>query len=350
MVNGDTAQEAYADALVREYRERLSEVKDGISTVYFGGGTPSLLRTETLRRIMDSLKGISGGLWHPVEITLEVNPDDATAQSVSAWRDMGINRFSVGVQSFNAAELRRIGRRHTPQRAKEAVEMLKAHGGDVSLDLIIGLPGQDMASFRDSVGAALELAPDHISAYILELEEGSALTKLYNKGAVSIPDEELTAEMYIYLCEELGRNGYVQYEISNFAKPGHHSRHNSSYWDGTPYIGLGASASSYDGERTRRTNAADIRKYIEEADVAEIERLSDEELREEYLLTRLRRTRAGIPLEEYGFRFGTAERDRLMRAALPYLRQSLLTADGDLLRFGGVEGCLREDAILATLV
>jgi oxygen-independent coproporphyrinogen-3 oxidase len=308
-----------------------------------------MLGSEEILRLSSGLKGIAGDLWQSVEFSIEVNPDDASVEKALAWQSCGINRFSVGTQSFNPEELRRIGRRHSPQRAIEAVSLL-SHYGDVSLDLIIGLPHQDMESFRYSVAQALKLNPDHISAYILELEEGSALTKLYNKGAISIPDEDLTAQMYIYLCNQLATNGYLQYEISNFAKPGHPSRHNSSYWEGTPYIGLGASASSYDGARQRRMNVADIHKYIADPNASEIEQLSDEELREEYLLTRLRRTLQGISLEDYALRFGTAERDRLMQAALPYLSQSLLIVTDNHLRFSGVEGYLREDAILATVV
>lgn len=188
------------------------------------------------------------------ELTVEANPDDVTPEWCRAVSQLGVNRVSMGVQSFEDKILRLIGRRHTAQQAAEAVACLRAAGIDnISLDLIFGLPGQTPESWAASVRQAIDLQPQHISAYGLTYEEGTRLWHLRERGEVTEVPEEQCLEMYRILVDALQAAGYEHYEISNFAKPDYRSRHNSSYWNDTPYLGLGAAAHSYDG-RVRRYN------------------------------------------------------------------------------------------------
>ena len=254
---------AYVGALIAEARKRRDEL-DGemIKTCYLGGGTPSQLPLELLARLVEGLRAVLD-LSGLEEFTIEANPDDVTPRWCEALSALGINRVSMGVQSFQDSVLRFIGRRHTAAQAIEAVAHLRKAGIDnISIDLIYGLPGQTVDSWRESVVQAISLKPQHISAYGLSYEPGTRLWQQREKGEIIEAPEEACLEMYHVLVEELQAAGYEQYEISNFALPGYQSRHNSSYWKETPYLGLGAAAHSYDG-KIRRANPADLKRYIE---------------------------------------------------------------------------------------
>ena len=262
-LNLANAGERYVDALIAESLLRCDELQgEPVRTLYLGGGTPSQLPVLLLERLVSGLRGVLD-LSGLEEFTIEANPDDVTPEWCAALPPLGVNRVSMGVQSFEDSVLRFIGRRHTARQAVEAVGNLRAAGIDnISIDLIYGLPGQTIASWTDSVRQALELRPQHISAYGLTYEEGTRLWRQRECGEVVEVPEEQCLEMYRILVDELLAAGYEHYEISNFALPCYHSRHNSSYWNDTPYLGLGAAAHSYDG-RIRRYNPHDLQRYID---------------------------------------------------------------------------------------
>lgn len=248
-------------AIGREFTMRRQEIPrcDSPDTIYIGGGTPSLLSPGEFT-CLASLLPVHPGI---AEFTVEANPDDVTPALVAAWRAVGVNRVSMGMQTFNHQILTDIGRRHTPEQARRAVSILRDGGiGNISLDLIYGLPGQNYDIWRSDLDALLELAPEHFSAYLLSYEPGTRLYARLISGKVSEASDDLVYRMYDHLCVTARAAGYEHYEISNFALPGLRSRHNSSYWDFTPYLGLGPAAHSFDG-KLRRVNPLNINKYLE---------------------------------------------------------------------------------------
>lgn len=258
-------REAYVKAVVEEWGHYQNEwSKQEIRTIYLGGGTPSLLPIESLHLLLHSiLSGINPSTIQ--EITLEANPGDITAEKIQAWRSLGINRLSMGVQSFNDQLLQLIGRRHSAEQAIQAVKTAQAEGiRNISIDLMYALPGQTMAEWQADIAQALEMRVPHISSYGLIYEEGTSLTQWLEQGKIAAIDEEEEMLMYDYLVEQLTQHGYEHYEVSNFAMPGQYSKHNSSYWNDTPYLGLGAGAHSYNGQ-SRWWNIDDIDEYITQA-------------------------------------------------------------------------------------
>lgn len=252
----------YVEALIAEARLRKAELNGKpVKTLYMGGGTPSQLPLPLLARLIDGLKATLD-LKAVEEFTLEANPDDVTPEWCAAVRALGVNRVSMGVQSFQDAVLRLVGRRHTARQAIDAVASLRHAGIDnISIDLIYGLPGQTLETWAESVRQAVDLRPQHISAYGLTYEPGTRLWQQRECGEVVEASEDQYLDMYRILVGLLQTAGYEHYEISNFALPGYRSRHNSSYWNETPYLGLGAAAHSYDGTM-RRSNPADLCGYI----------------------------------------------------------------------------------------
>lgn len=252
-------QSQYVDALLSEWQDRRID-SNQIATIYIGGGTPSTLTLHNLQLIIDSLHLPKGR-----EVTIEANPGDITLEKARAWRKMGINRLSIGIQTFDDRLLQLIGRRHTATQARQAVTIAQEAGFDnISIDLMYALPSQTMALWQHDVQEALQLGVQHISSYGLIYEEGTVLTTLLDHGVIEAVDEDTEMQMYDYLVEQLTQNGYEHYEVSNFALPERHSKHNSSYWNDTPYIGLGAGAHSYNGQK-RQWNISDLDMYMEQA-------------------------------------------------------------------------------------
>ena len=335
-------REDYAHAIIAEFNDRRHLITEPIHTIYFGGGTPSQMPLECLRMILECLVDGAGRLQFSgrshgelqgttlqargdemgeIEITLEANPGDITPEKARAWREMGFNRLSIGIQSFDDDLLQLIGRRHTAEQARKAVFIAQKAGFDnISIDLMYALPSQTMEQWQKDVQLALDLGIQHISTYGLIYEEGTALTKLLMDNRLQPVDEELEMRMYDYLVEQLTANGFVHYEVSNFALPGRHSRHNSSYWNDTPYLGLGAAAHSYDGLH-RQWNIADLDEYISQALThalaPEVELLSDEDHHTERVMLGLRTNQ------------GVAKTDIDMHKAEPYLEQGLLEDKGE---------------------
>ena len=257
-------RQAYVEALGREMRLRDCSCngKMRIETVYLGGGTPSQLSAEQLRQIFLYINNVYD-VSPRAEITIECNPDDITVPFVATLSQLPVNRVSMGAQTFNDERLRFLHRRHRAEQVGEAVKRLRSVGiANISIDLMYGFPGETMLEWNADIDAALALGVEHLSAYALSYEEGTPLYTMLQQGRVEELDEELQRAMYYTLKDRLEAAGYEHYELSNFARPGCRSRHNSSYWNHTPYIGLGAGAHSFDG-RHRQWNVDDIGLYVE---------------------------------------------------------------------------------------
>ena len=274
-------RQQYVDALIRELVEvgKSKMLKDdSISTVYLGGGTPSQLTIPQLHQLFDAIY-IYNKVESGAEVTIEMNPDDVSVPYADTLRQLGINRVSMGAQTFDDERLRWLNRRHTVAQVGQAVKILRAAGiRNISIDLMYGFPDETIDDFVHDIDEVIKLDVEHISAYCLMIEEGTELYRRYGDKRVREYDdskEETERKMYELLIDKLTAAGYEHYEISNFARPSFRSRHNSSYWTGVPYIGLGAAAHSFDGH-LRSWNVSDIRQYI--AAVNRDERLNEEEV------------------------------------------------------------------------
>ena len=285
-------REEYVEALLREINERKDEAGEAIKTVYLGGGTPSTLDVRDVARILEAV-----GATEAEEVTMEVNPGDVTKEYLQGLRAAGINRLSMGIQSYQDTLLQLIGRRHDAAQAINAVRMAQEAGFDnISIDLMYALPTQTMEQWETDIETALRLNVQHISSYGLIYEEGTKLTRMLESGEIESIDEDTENAMYDRLCAQLKEAGFVHYEVSNFALPGYEAKHNSSYWVGTPYVGVGAGAHSYI-RNERSWNPDDLDAYIKGIQNGMLEResetLSEIDLYNERVMLGLR-TRHGI--------------------------------------------------------
>jgi len=303
------AAERYVRSLTQEiasYAE--TSAQRGVDTVYFGGGTPSLLSPDQLRRLLDIVRH-QFDVADDAEVTLEMNPGTVKIETLEEFRRLGINRASFGAQTFHDQELARLGRSHTSDETRETFRQLRAAGFDnVSLDLIAGLPGQTPEQWRRNVDEALSMRPEHLSFYLLEVHEGTPIANHIRSGMQPRPDEELAVEMYELMLDRSVAAGYQHYEISNLCLPGYESRHNTKYWTGAPYYGFGCSAHSYDGLARRWSNERDVNGYvalIESAQSPIVERheLNEGDLRAEAVFLGLRMME-GYSIRDYQIRFG----------------------------------------------
>ena len=338
-------RQRYVDALCREMEIRGTRKEEGgkrndeeIETIYLGGGTPSQLTPSQLRQLFIYINKVYP-LTSEREITIEVNPDDVTVEFAALLQQLPVNRVSMGIQTFDDQRLRFLHRRHTSRQAIEAVSILRAAGiNNLSIDLMYGFPGETLSDWQSDIDSALALNVEHISAYCLMIEEGTPLHRMLKQHNGDCPlceqrselqrdcpqcvDEETERQMYYTLIDRLTAAGYEHYEISNFARPGFRSRHNSSYWNGTPYIGLGAAAHSYD-IHSRSWNIADINAYIEGIERGERlfeEELIDDDTRYNDAITVGLRTCEGIDLNTLPKKY----RDYCMKNARRYLDDGLL--------------------------
>lgn len=253
------SRDGFVRGVGREYASRFEELGGApVRTIYFGGGTPSILSPEAIVRLSS---------YFPrecvEEFTIEVNPEDVSPEAVEAWRSAGVNRVSMGVQSLIDDELHTVRRRHSATDALRAIDVIRRGGiNNLSVDLIYGLPGQTPETFRFSLETLIAKGIEHLSAYNLSFEPGTLLSRMLADGRVKEADEETVVEMYNCLCSVARDAGFEHYEISNFARPGFYSRHNSSYWDSTPYLGLGPGAHSLDCTGVRRYNPSSLRDYL----------------------------------------------------------------------------------------
>ena len=251
----------YVRALVNEI-ETSAVAGARVDTIYFGGGTPSLLDPSQLDQILGAARD-AFAVAEAVEITIEINPGSATLARLRQFRELGINRASFGAQTFDDRELAKLGRSHTGDDARRTFHDLRTAGfANISFDLIAGLPGQTLAGWERNVAEALELRPEHLSFYLLEVHSGTPLAQHIERGIQPKPDEDLAAVMYESMLERAVAAGYEHYEISNLCLPGFQSRHNTKYWIGEPYFGFGCSAHSYDGVNRRWSNERDVHEYV----------------------------------------------------------------------------------------
>ncbi len=297
----------------------LSEQRDfledkTIKTIYFGGGTPSLLSAEQVGAFLSRIDELYD-TSQLEEVTLEANPDDLTLEYLSALRGAGVNRLSIGVQSFDDDELRFMNRRHSSQRARDAVRDAREVGFDnIAIDLIFGVQGFSQEVLNRSIDAALELDVEHIAAYHLTIEPNTAFGRRVQRGEFSAVAEDVSEREYMVLHDRLTQAGYEHYEVSNYAKPGRRSKHNSSYWQGVEYLGVGAGAHSYSGVR-RRWAKDSIECYLAGGvERYDGEELTAEDMQNEMVMTSLR-CMEGLNIERFRERFGDAATRGVERAA-----------------------------------
>ena len=302
--------ESYVDALVKEisnfkFQILNSEIEKSVDTVYLGGGTPSLLSAGQVERILEAVYS-KFSVTADAEVTIEMNPATATLETLKDYKTLGINRASFGAQTFDDAELKRLGRKHTADDVRDTIDLLRKAGYEnVGFDLIAGLPRQTVADWKRNLKEALDLQPEHLSLYLLEISEGTPLAEQIRKGRQALPDEDLAAEMYEILIETVARKGFVQYEISNFALAGYESKHNSKYWTLDAVYSFGCSAHSFDGVNVRYSNERDTARYVAliEQEKSPVVHRETIEAAAEFVYLGLRLTR-GIDLKNYEARFG----------------------------------------------
>ena len=315
----------YALAMVEEIRRRAGEMPiSERATVFFGGGTPSLLPIDDLKMIINAIEEME--LWRePAEVTMEMNPGTVDFAKLCQYREIGIDRVSFGVQSLNDKELKTIGRLHTAREALQAIEQAsKAGFKRISADLIYGLPLQTLATFKDTLATIVASAISHLSVYGLTVEEGTPLAAMLAKGSLMLPSEEEAERMYDHTISYLEEHGLHRYEISNFARTGQESQHNLIYWHYLPYYGFGSSACSYNGKQ-RMTNAADVESYIRGA-APTIEQLSARTSLAEFMFLGLRKTE-GINLSVAKERFGVDIMAMFGQEIEKYINKEMLSFD-----------------------
>jgi oxygen-independent coproporphyrinogen-3 oxidase len=336
----------YVDAICRELLDRKDYLKGyPVETIYFGGGAPSQLSSENFNKIFKTLEEININCSALQEISLEANPDDITPEYMDSLKNLPFNRISLGIQSFNDAELWFLKRRHDAKSAIRAVRLCRERGfKNISIDLMYGLPNQTIKQWESTIRRAIALNVQHISAYHLIYEENTALFDLLQQGNIQALDEERSLTLFEILIDQLTGAGFEHYEISNFAQAGYQSRHNSAYWNGTPYLGIGASAHSYNGaSRQWNEKALDYR-----AECAEIEILDEKALFNEFIITRLR-TMKGIDLEELQRLFGEEKKKICLRRAGKFLLNRLLKVENNHLRLSR-KGIFVSDGVMADLL
>lgn len=290
--------QSIVQAMIGEIERRHSQLSEPLPSIYFGGGTPSLLSIEQVDSLLRTARE-TFGIALDREITLEANPEQLTEQYLDGLISIGINRLSIGTQSFDDNRLQAIGRRHNAERAINAIQAAQRAGFDnISIDLMFGFSDMTTAEWEEQLNRAFSLDVQHLSAYQLSIEPRT----LFARRGVSTASDEEAAAQYELLCHKARAAGFEHYEISNFALPNRRSRHNSGYWTGQPYVGIGASAHSYDGKLMRSWNVSSIRNYIDGV-AAEAEHLTPRDLHNEFIMTRLR-TADGFSLDEYRERFG----------------------------------------------
>ncbi len=323
------------DALLQEIKLRKDYLPTKeVETIYFGGGTPSLLSADEIQRIFDQLNRFYS-ITNDTEVTLEANPDDLLPAKIEALRQTPVNRFSIGIQSFDAEDLRFMNRAHNVEQAENCIGLAQEAGFEnLTIDLIYGAPTTSHETWQRNLQKAIDFGVPHISAYCLTVEPKTALAHFVETGKAAAVDEEKAAQQFEILVETLTQSDFVHYEISNFGKIGWESKHNSSYWRGKPYLGLGPSAHSFDGKRTRQWNLAHNAQYIKAIGQGKLpsekEVLSNSERFNEYLMTSLR-TIWGCDLERVKREFGGELYGHLLEEMRLFLRKGILERKGQVL-------------------
>lgn len=313
------------EAICKELVLRKKEMKTEVETIYFGGGTPSLLSADELEQIFLVVQQ-NYEVIEDAEITLEANPDDLSEEKISTLAASPIKRLSIGVQSFFEADLKLMNRAHNEKEALDSIKTAKKYFDNISIDLIYGIPGMTNEHWRKNLQLALDLGVPHISSYALTVEPRTALKSMIEKGKIEPVEEELAREQYEFMVEKLTAAGFDNYEFSNFGKPGYFSRNNTAYWFGKPYLGVGPSAHSFDGfhRKWNVNNNSLYIKAIEKGEIpAEVEKLSVKDRYNELVMTRLR-TKWGVSVNEVEKSFGKKYRDYLLGEATKLIEGGML--------------------------
>jgi len=349
-------QSELAERYVRALIDEIGSSRyagENVDTIYFGGGTPSLLAPAQLERILASIYERFEIIAGP-EITIEINPGSATLEKLRAFRSLGVNRASFGAQTFDDAELAKLGRSHNSADTLRTFAALReADFANVSFDLIAGLPGQTLEGWQRNIKQALDLAPEHLSFYLLEVHSGTPLAEHIRRGIQPQPDDDLAGVMYEWMIEQAAAAGYEHYEISNLCRPGFHSRHNVKYWTAASYYGFGCSAHSYDGDMRRWSNQRDALKYVEIVEsgaspVVEEQLLEQNDVRAEAVFLGLRLMQ-GVDLRRYRESFGVDLRDEHADDLDRFCKAGLIELDGDLIRLTRT-GALLSNEVFAAFV
>ena len=356
----DFATGLYQSELAERYvRALVEEIKasrfcgERVDTIYFGGGTPSLLAPPQLDRLLVTLHD-HFDVDEATEVTLEINPGSVTDAKLRDFRSLGINRASFGAQTFDDAELAKLGRSHSvADTLKTFTDLRRAGFTNVSFDLIAGLPGQTLSGWQRNIKQALELFPEHLSFYLLEVHQGTPLAEHIRRGIQPVPDDDLAGVMYQWMLDQASEAGYEHYEISNLCRPGFHSRHNVKYWTAAPYYGFGCSSHSYDGELRRWSNHRDVLKYVETIEsglspVVEEQQLSQTDVRAEALFLGMRLMR-GIDMHAFRESFGVDLRDEYAADLDRFCKAGLVEFEGDLIRLTR-NGALLSNEVFAAFV
>jgi oxygen-independent coproporphyrinogen-3 oxidase len=348
------AAERYVLALVSEIETwRVVDPPEPVDTIYFGGGTPSLLSPAQLETLLNAVHK-RFKVAPNAEVTTEINPGTVTKETLSAFRNLGVNRASFGAQTFDDNELARLGRSHSAADTRRTFHDLRNAGfDDVSFDLIAGLPGQTMAGWCRNLDEAFALRPEHLSFYLLEVHQGTPLANHIKIGLQPRPDEDLAAEMYEVMLDRAVAAGYEHYEISNLCLPGLQSRHNTKYWTGAPYYGFGCSAHSYDGESRRWANERELTEYMEMVEqgrsaIATETQLSETDRQAEAVFLGLRMME-GFSFAEYRQLFGSDLREKYEQDLMRFREAGLIECHGDLLKLTRA-GALLSNEVFAAFV
>ncbi len=345
--------ERYVNALRQEIASFSAASARPVDTIYFGGGTPSLLTAQQVEQILRTVHERLE-VSSTAEVTMEMNPGTVTLESLREFKSLGVNRASFGAQTFDDHELARLGRSHTADETRNTFRQLRAAGFDnVSLDLIAGLPGQTMAGWQRNLDEAFALRPEHLSFYLLEVHQGTPLAEHIRRGLQPKPDDDLAAVMYEVMLERAGEIGYQHYEISNLCLPKYQSRHNTKYWTAAPYYGFGCSAHSYDGEFRRWANERDITGYLDRVDHGQSAVVTDmlltpEERQSEAVFLGLRMMN-GFSLNGYTDLFGADLRETHHEDLARFSEAGLIEYQGDLVRLTRA-GALMSNEVFAAFV
>lgn len=312
-------------ALAQEIAMRKNEVNDEVETIYFGGGTPSVLSTAEINFLIEKVYQNYTVIENP-EITLEANPDDLDFEKIKELSSSKINRLSIGIQSFFEEDLKMMNRAHNAQQAKDSLEIARQYFDNITIDLIYGIPNMSAQRWIENIEFALSFGVPHISAYALTVEPKTALRKLIDKGVIPQPKDEVAESHFFLLMKILEEKGFIHYELSNFGKEGYFSKNNTSYWSGKKYTGIGPSAHSYNGTH-RSWNISNNAIYIKEIQnrnlPSEIEKLTLSDRYNEYIMTGLR-TIWGVSLERIRVEFGQEYYDYLLKSSEKFLENNLL--------------------------
>ena len=343
--------ESYITTLSEELKQRKDYLQDPIKTIYLGGGTPSLLSYKQLGVLFKNLDK-HYNLSAVKEVTLEANPDDLTPDYLNELRKLPINRLSIGIQSFHDNHLQKLHRRHTAQKAIEAVHKSQDVGFDnISIDLIYGLPNETLEEWKEDIQQAINLNIQHISAYHLIYEKSTPLFQLLTSGKIQEVNEELSLDFFSLLIDELNGAGFEHYEISNFSKPSYQSQHNSSYWNGTHYLGCGPSAHSFNGT-SREWNIASLTQYIKgiknQNRLFQTEHLDTTTQYNEYVITSIRRSK-GADLKHIKKAFGVKYYNYILKYATPHIKNNTLEVKNDILKLTKA-GIFISDGIMSDLL